>query len=195
METFIKSALTGLVISIAGTAYLSINNPIIGAIIFSFALITIVKLDLSLFTGKVGYIGRNNYKDILITLLGNFIGIFIYTRIFIVTRNYKTLVNRANEIVSTKLNDSNISILILSVFCGIVMYIAVESYRRKKNDLLLIMCVVVFIFSAYEHCIANFFYLSLTNSYDLLKLSLMIFGNAIGSIGFHKAMNFTDTRG
>lgn len=72
------SILAGVMISIGGAAYLQHNN-IIGAILFSIGLITIVLFKFELFTGKAGLYAANKItKSKLIEIwFGNFLGTFI----------------------------------------------------------------------------------------------------------------------
>ena len=75
----IKSILAGIMIAIGGTIFLSLDNKIIGSIFFSIGLFMICTRGLNLFTGKIGYIFENNLKytlEVIITLIGNFIGTF-----------------------------------------------------------------------------------------------------------------------
>ncbi|MFR4969716.1 MAG: hypothetical protein ACLTDC_03590 [Lachnospiraceae bacterium] len=44
-----------------------------------------------------------------------------------------------------KVDDSLISLFILGIFCGALMYIAVEGYKQTKNPLILFVCVAGFI--------------------------------------------------
>lgn len=88
-----------------------------------------------------------------------------------------------------KINDSIISILILAMFCGILMFLAVDNYKKNKSDfakyLGIFMCVIVFILSGFEHCIANMFYFSLASLWStksLWYILIMIIGNSIGAI-------------
>ena len=86
----INSILAGIMIGIGGTIFLSLENRIIGSFMFAIGLFVIVSNGFNLFTGKVGYVFDNNYKyliEVFITLVGNFLGIYIvgfvlkYTRI------------------------------------------------------------------------------------------------------------------
>ena len=86
------------------------------------------------------------------------------------------------------MNDSVLSLFILSIFCGLLMYMAVETYRREDLPPIfrfggLFLCISVFIMSGFEHCIANMYYFSLGNvwSWNVLGLVLvMTLGNSVG---------------
>ena len=95
------------------------------------------------------------------------------------------------ELCRDKLEDSVVSIFLLAVFCNILIYIAVEGFRRNPHELgkylSLFFGVAVFILCGFEHCIANMYYFSIAGLWDgkaLLYLLVMTFGNAIGGILF-----------
>ena len=79
LDYLIKSIFAGIMIGIAGTVYLRVDNNIVGALLFSIGLLVICMYGMNLYTGKIGYILINklNYiYELLITILGNFIGTF-----------------------------------------------------------------------------------------------------------------------
>lgn len=190
MKYLLKSILAGIMIAIGGTVFLSLDNKILGSLFFSIGLFGVVVYGFNLYTGKIGYLVNNfNFKyvrELIITLIGNFIGTFFVGFILRFTRIYDLINKNAIKIVDVKLNDNIISILILSVFCGILMYFAVNGYKEIKDDgkyLAVVYGVVVFILCGFEHCIANMYYFAVAGAYDthtILYLLIMILGNSIG---------------
>ena len=69
-----KSILAGILIGLGGFAFLSIENTIVGSILFSFGLISIVLLGQKLYTGMIGYAKWSELSSMIIILVGNFIG-------------------------------------------------------------------------------------------------------------------------
>ena len=55
IEILIKSILAGIMIGIGGTIYLSLDNKIVGSILFAIGLFVIVVYSFNLYTGKIGY--------------------------------------------------------------------------------------------------------------------------------------------
>lgn len=53
---FLKAAAAGIMIGIGGAVYLTLENKVIGAVLFGVGLYTIVLNGLFLYTGKVGYL-------------------------------------------------------------------------------------------------------------------------------------------
>ena len=52
----VKGVLAGLCVSIGGCVFLACDNKVVGAFLFSVALLTICYFGFSLYTGKIGYI-------------------------------------------------------------------------------------------------------------------------------------------
>ena len=191
LDYLIKGIYAGIVIGIGGIAYLAIQNKIVGSFIFSVGLLTVCMYSLNLYTGKVGYILVNKVSyilELLISLIGNFIGTFLVGNLMRLTR-YTAYIETAKNIVNTKLNDNLLSIFILSMFCGMIMYIAVNNYKKEKGDIgkyiIIVMGVMAFILCGFEHCVANMFYFSIAGIWSMkvfLYLLVMVLGNSLGSI-------------
>lgn len=192
ISILIKSILAGIMIGIGGTIYLSLDNKIVGSILFVIGLFIIVVYSFNLYTGKIGYLINNFNKkyirELIITLIGNFIGTFFVGFILKYTRIYTMISEKAKTLADIKLNDTLISILILSFFCGILMYLAVNTYKEVKDIgkyLAVFLGVIVFILCGFEHCIANMYYFSVSSTWSLntlLYLLVMILGNSLGGI-------------
>ena len=196
----LKAIFAGIIITIASLVYLSMDNKIIGSILFNIALITIVTYELNLFTGKIGYLLQENYKysiKILIIILGNLIGTITTSYLALQTRYANKFIQKATYLTDIKLSDDAISILILSIFCGILMYIGVHGYKHIKHEvgkyIVIILCVCTFILAGFEHSIANSVYITLSGSWSLFAIYyfvIMLIGNSIGAIAIasiHKA--------
>ena len=190
-DFLIKGIYAGIMISVAGMTYLSLSNHVIGAFLFSIGLLVICMYGMNLYTGKIGYIliNKKDYIfELIFTLLGNFIGTFLSAKVLLLTR-FSSVSETASKIVSLKLNDNLLSIFILSMFCGILMYIAVNNYKKLNTDIgkygCIFLCVMTFILCGFEHCVANMFYFSISSVWSLKSLCymlIMILGNSVGSI-------------
>lgn len=188
-NVFGKAVLAGVCIALGGTVYLSVENKIIGSLLFTIGLYAIVLNGLFLYTGKIGYLvveqNKKEYLKILLTTwIGNLVGTGIGAFAVLQTR-ISGIAKNVDVICANKLADSPVSIFILAVFCGMLMYIAVDGFKEKGNPLILFMGVSVFILSGFEHCIANMFYFSLAGAWSVkafLYLLIMTAGNSIGGI-------------
>lgn len=189
IKMFLLAIGAGLAISIGGTVYLSVDNKIIGSLLFAVGLYAIVLNGLFLYTGKVGYLvvqsDKIEYLGLLaITWLGNLAGTWIGAVAVLNTR-IQGIRENAVGICETKLADGPLSIFLLAIFCGILMYIAVDGFKEKENPLILFFCVSVFILSGFEHCIANMFYFSIAGAWSLktiVYLIIMTLGNSLGGV-------------
>lgn len=187
---FLQAAGAGLAISIGGTVYLSVEQSIVGSVLFGVGLYAIVLNGLYLYTGKIGYlVQQTEVKPYLALLLaawiGNLAGTALGAGLLAQTRIGENIRERAVQLCQTKLSDSPASILILAFFCGILMYVAVDGFRSTGNPLILIFCVSVFILCGFEHCIANMFYISLAGMWSVKSLSYLFFmtmGNSLGGM-------------
>lgn len=191
MKALFKSFLAGIMIAIGGTVFLSIENKVIGASLFSIGLFGVLIYNLNLYTGKIGYLITNfnlkYIKELIITLIGNFIGACSVGFILRYTRIYDNIYEKALSLANIKLNDSLMSIFILSIFCGLLMYFAVNGFKKQTDFgkyLVVYLGVAVFILCGFEHCIANMYYFSVADIWSLKTLGytgIMVLGNSLGS--------------
>lgn len=193
-KVFLSALLAGVSIALGGTAYLSLESKIAGALFFTVGLFVICILKLHLFTGKVCYVFENPPAyavDLLFIWLGNLAGTALAALALRLTRIGPALAEKAAGLCQTKLADSPWSIFILAVFCNIMIYIAVEGFNRAPHDLgrylALFLGVAVFILCGFEHCVANMYYFSVAGAWSLKALGyllLMTLGNAVGGVFF-----------
>lgn len=201
---FIKALYAGLLIGIAAVAYLSVDNAYLGSLLFSFGLLMIVSSGYYLYTGKVGYwVKEKNYAKVLgMTLLGNLLGTFIIG--FFVRLMQLPIISKTEVLVTAKLENGLIKVLILSILCGAMMYLGVEGYRKAKLEfakvLFVMFAVMIFILSKFEHSVANMAYFAIGASYSLkslIYLVVMIIGNGLGAMGLcylDKSIESTDSK-
>lgn len=191
LETFVSAVLAGVCIAIGGTVFLSCENRVVGAVFFAVGLMTIVTRGLNLYTGKAGYaVGQPPaYLGFLaLVWLGNFAGTGI-TAVMLRATRFAPNAKAAGALWQVKAQDGLLSLFILAVFCGLLMFVAVDAYRTLTNDaarvLMVVFCVVVFILCGFEHCVADMFYgwLAMCWNVDtLLRLVLISVGNLLGGI-------------
>lgn len=191
LTTLKKSIIGGFLIGFGGTVYLNMDNKIVAAFLFGLGLFTIINFELNLYTGKIGYLSKENWKEILLTLIGNFIGTNLFAFLVLQTRLAGKLKEAVAPAVELKLSDNLLSTFILAIFCGILMSIAVGTFKKLPNilgTLAVFLCVAVFILAGFEHCVANMFFFALSNSPAdyLLTLLVAIAGNSLGGIAFYR---------
>jgi formate/nitrite transporter FocA (FNT family) len=201
LASFGYSILGGLCIGIGGAIFLSLENKVLGAVFFTVGLFTIVTNRLNLFTGKVLYL-FDNKPGYLLTLgqiwLGNLMGTALVAYSLRATRLAGAITAKADALCQTKLNDSLASIFILSIFCNILMFVAVDGFKYNTHPLGkylgLFLGVPVFILCGFEHSVANMFYFSAAGAWSaktVLYLLVMTLGNAAGGVLFPLARKFS----
>ena len=161
--------LSGLMIGIGCVVSMSCENRYLGAFLFSLGLFCIVQFQYGLYTGKVGYIfdrDKAYLGETFFTFLANAIG---------------------------ALDDSLLSSFVLAFFCGVLMFSAVEGSRRcneKKNFIggvfIVVMPIMVFILSGFNHCVADVFYYFMAGCPNPLRalcyFPAAILGNLCGGV-------------
>lgn len=176
IRTLIRSITAGLTIGLGGIAFLSVDNKIIGAFLFSLGLLSICITGQLLYTGRVSY--TNNIFYLIIVLIGNTIGASGFG---IITHYMKPeLVSRATSMCSNKISEG-LLVIPLGILCNILIYYAVEGYKQGCW-ILLILCVMAFILCGFEHSIANMFYFGVAGINGFLYILMTILGNTIGGV-------------
>lgn len=194
LKTLLSGFLSGILIGLGCIVYLSEMNDsrFFGALLFGLGLFTIIHFKLFLFTGKIGFVLDNKPKyllDLLIGLIGNFIGAIFLGLIMRVTRMIDVIGPNAINLVDAKEGDTWYSVLFLSFLCGIMIYLAVKGHEICPYPIgkfaFVFFAIVIFILCGFEHCVANMFYYTVAGEvswHAALGFLLMIVGNSAGSI-------------
>lgn len=189
MKDLFYGICAGILIGIGGAVFLESENRVIGAILFSVALICICAKGYSLYTGKVGYLAfshrASDLKNLAFCFLGNLIGTFAAGNA--IRFSQSALFEKAAALCETKLTQSIPSALIRALFCGILMYLAVSVYREKNTYIGILFCVPVFILAGFEHSIADLLYFFAAGIYSraaVFYLALIVLGNSAGGLLF-----------
>ena len=192
VRTLAYGVMAGFFVSIGGTAFLSIENRVVAALFFTTGLFAISNYGFNLFTGKVCYLldnGPGYLWDLALIWLGNLGGTLIATALLGLTRVHPALAETAAPLVAAKLGDGLLSVFVLSVFCNVLIFIAVDGYRIIPDALgkylALFLGVAVFAISGFEHCVANMYFISLTGSWSadaVLFIIVNTVGNSLGGL-------------
>jgi len=193
--TFRTAIAAGAMIGMAGTAYLAIPNPVLGALLFSVGLLTILSLRLPLYTGAVNFcFAHCGITPIYLFYiwLGNLIGASLFSWAVMCLPLYSTFEARLASMVNITISTPNHIVFAASVLCGMFMYLAATTFRATHVDgtvkaIVVIMSVMGFILTGSLHSIANMFYISasplpLFCPRSLTVIVLMTLGNSVGSI-------------
>ncbi len=181
MRTMIRqSVLSGILVGIGVVINTVSENRYAGAMLFSLALLTIIQCSLKLYTGKIGYVRTIPARDLGVMLIGNLFGVLVPTLLIASQRN--EVMEKLLAASENKFSNSFLSMFIFGCFCGVLMFVAVYC----KNTVITVFCIMVFILSGYEHCIADFPYLVIHLSLaNIGKFLCVVAGNSVGSIVTH----------
>ncbi len=191
IKCFIRAILAGMSIAIGGCVLLGVVSSYpeykwVGAILFSIGLFSVFTFGFDLYTGKVGYLVDNKPSfllDLVVIILGNFVGCFIVG--YMMPETCFNLTEVA-KVADNKLIDPDwFRVFCKGVFCGVLMFIAADVYKTQKNYLGAFICVPVFILAGFEHSIADMFYFCCASIFtmdSLIFILVVILGNAVGGV-------------
>lgn len=184
-----KSIIAGMMICIASTLYVAVDNHVVGAILFAFGLLTVFELKLNLFTGKAVDCKQYTFSEMSTFFIGNVIGCAIVGLFALLSTKSNQLNETAYNLCVNKFSASTISLFFSAILCGILMAIAVRTNKLGTNNVsksfVAIVCVAAFILIGGEHCIADIGYMFLGKYITLtsaIKMFFIVLGNLVGSI-------------
>lgn len=178
MNSIKKSILAGILIGLGVLINSQSECSALGALLFSFGLLTIIQMQLYLYTGKIGYFsGLHDIQFLFTVLIFNCVGIAMTIGLYTLgNQNFISIISAAAAI---KFSKNILTLFINGFFCGILIHFAV----KNKITILTIFAVMIFILIGAEHCIADFPYLLFNFSpISLLKFISIVIGNSLGAI-------------
>ena len=177
----LSSILAGVCISIGCIVNLMVGGGPLGAILFTFGLITVVHYKYALFTGTAGFI--KNYEDFLnlffIIFIGNFVGCALTS--YAACYAIPDLHDKCNTLMELRTHYNMWQAFIRAIFCGFLMTTAVK-FARENRWLPLLFAVPVFILAGFYHSIADAFYIQSSDYGSQIKWNYLmtILGNFVG---------------
>lgn len=193
-DTFRSAVLSGIAVAIAGWGYLAFPN-IIGAVLFSFGLLTVVNYKLKLYTGTAGFVplryedGRSRWLraigELLFILFANIVGCLLIS--LLARMSPIGLGESAQKILEARLAIGPLRAGLLAIGCGFIMT-TVVTFAREGKPLALLFGVPLFINCGFPHCLADaFYYMTVPLSYTGTHLAqvamlypCLVIGNFIG---------------
>ena len=186
-----SSIFAGIAIGTAGFGFLASGvqaeayGSLVGAVLFSFGLLTVVGYKLKLYTGTAGFIRKNETVELFLILWGNIIGCLCVS--FLARVTPLEIQNAAQNILEIRLRTGALSCGLLGIGCGFIMTTAVQ-FARQKQYLPLLFGVPLFIVCGFTHCVADaFYYLCVPLAFwkahalqILIVYASIVIGNLIG---------------
>ena len=203
---FLKGILAGLSIGLGGFLYILMIafiqgelGKILGSLLFAVGLFLVCTFSLQLYTGKIGVVfeGKQEkefYIGLPIMYIGNAIGAFALGYLcFFIFKDVEVINNAVNNacIARTTLDSFNdyLGTIIKSLLCGLCVYLAVKCFAKDRlkplGISLLVLFVFIFVYSGFQHCIANMFYFGFANHINpntFINLALVTIFNSFGPL-------------
>ena len=160
IKLFRSAVFAGIAIGTAGFGFLASGlqasyGSLVGAVLFSFGLLTVVGYKLKLYTGTAGFIKKNEIGDLFLILLGNIIGCLC---IALLTRmSPLDIQSAAQKVLEVRMGNGTLRCGLLAIGCGFIMTTAVQ-FARQGQYLPLLFGVPLFIVCGFPHCVADAFY-------------------------------------
>lgn len=187
LKTVLGAISAGIMIAIGGSVFLSCDSKYVGAVLFGVALLCICYLGYYLFTGKIGYLAsdfsKKNILNLSVGLAVNLIVTFLLG--MLISFALPNLTEKAYIMCTAKLEQTFLITFIRAIFCGVLMYTAVEIFKEKKTPLGIIFCIPVFILCGFEHSIADMFYFGASGIFTAKILTFelaAVLGNTVGGL-------------
>lgn len=176
-ELIRKSIGASILIALGDYVLLKMGNPF-GPFLFSFGLLGVCYMGQNLFTGKCGFLFEDKIpiKDLFIILVVNLIAGYFMGLCFSLC-DQQVVDNALMKVSSWSVSWA---FFIKSILCGVIMYIAVLLYR-KGTPLGIVFGIPLFIFSGFQHCIANIITMGVARAWSN-SIIICILGNFIGSL-------------
>ena len=156
-NNFLSAIFAGVAISMGCVAFLSVGG-VMGSILFTFGLLTVVHYFAKLYTGTAGFVDGFFHKDsidLLIILIGNVVGCVLFA--WLISISDYNFDEPMRKLITMRTSLSNWGVFIRAIFCGLIMTAAVK-FWRNDNPLVLLFGVPLFICSGFLHSIADAFY-------------------------------------
>ena len=180
----LKKFFAGFLIAIGGYAFLKVGG-IIGAFLFAFGIICVVKLQTPLYTGIAGTEEKFWTKMEVLALniggasLGAWLMHFTYDGV---------VLNNITPIIFNKLMSPWYVTLSKAIMCGCIVDISVFLSKRDNSVIPLLIGIPLFVICGFNHSIADAFYFGIEDNlflnYGLWKPTIyyiiVVIGNYIG---------------
>lgn len=177
MKELIKRAvLASILIGLGDFVLLKVGAPL-GAFLFALGLYGVCLLGANLFTGKCGFVIEDKkWRELGIILMTNLVAGWLIGWIFSLA---DPAIHEA-AVVKFMSWDFSLGFFLRSVFCGMIMYIAVKCYKLGSIWGVFIG-VPLFILAGFQHSIANVITAGAAANWSWTIL-LCAIGNFAGSI-------------
>ncbi len=181
-KSLIRSICAGAAIALGGTVFLSCENKVVGAMLFSVGLITVLVFGFDLFTGKAcseAYIKKP--LTLALIWIGNLIGAVAFG---LTASIHPGLLETASKLAETKLAKPFYIVIVDGIICEFCIALAVRGYAKAEGFgrfLIVVLGVMTFILCGAEHVVADMFYFACGRTTDILSTLVFLFWTTLGN--------------
>ena len=177
-----RAVLAGVLIGIGDVAVMESGNRYIGALLFAVALLSIIRLGLPLYTGRVGTVlQKRNYAACSRILLWNLVGAWIPVILYRSMR--EDAAENVKAVADLKYSRGIVGLFAAGILCNALVHVAVVA----KNEAVTVLCVMCFILCGFEHSIADFPYVCV-NLWYIPEWIAVLVGNTAGAVATEALM-------
>ena len=191
IKCWLQGVSAGICIGFGTVTYLRCENKLLGAFLFAFGLFLVCSYGLKLCTGMAGYLINKNIdtSGFVLAAVGNVVGMSIMYCLSTLWRSELRVIGE--HILEEKLLLMPYQTFISAMFCGMLMFVAVNGYKMAEDIsmklLSIFVAVPIFVICGFDHCVVSVYYALCATTYEQGVLSLMfvcvvMVGNFIGSI-------------
>lgn len=202
LEFCLMAIFAGIMVGIGGVSSLLASGSIgggagrlVGGLLFSLGMFSIISFDMRLFTGMVASIptmGLKNTWKLPVCFLCNALGVAFVAVLAYWSPVREAVVPSAQALIGAKLGQEAwaISSFCSSVICGILITVSIWSAKFSPKKGLsvtvgVILPIVVFAFCGFDHSVANmlyFYYYGEVSWRVVGYILLSVLGNAVGGV-------------
>lgn len=210
----VKSILAGVAISAGGLIFTTIKwafdkipkfkqvGDVVGSVLFSGGLLVICSFKLNLYTGKVGLLYEQKITLMFVVQLVMMLILNIAAAVccgalvhqLIKDNSFVSMIDNISNSKIMNVHELNdyVKTLIQGVFCGACVHSAVRTFNTLNvivhKVLSLSFWIACFVYSSFQHCIANAYYFGASNGFNrslfnnglIIDLVFVIVGNSLG---------------
>lgn len=191
-KSWLLGVAAGMCIGLGTITYLLISNKLLGAFIFAMGLFLVCTYKLKLCTGMAGYLPderKSKTEGFVVASIGNIHGITIMYLLALCWNPDVYVASRA--VLETKFMLQPWQTFVSALFCGMLMFLAVDIYNEAKDMLSCILgiflAVPCFIINGFDHCVVTMFYIHSCRTlpevmHGLQLFSTVMVGNFLGAL-------------
>ena len=192
LGVLLRAVPAGILLALSGLVYLSIDSKYLGTAVLPFGFLAVYHYRFKLFHAEVGYaLNRNAGQNAALaaTAVGNLLGLLLVPWLLSYTRVFEKLSTRAEKVMTSRLADTALSVFLLAVLCGVLMFLSVDGFKNAEHGwmrlALLFLPVMAFVYCGLEHSALDLFYVAVGGLWSLRAvwyLLIMTLGNAVGAL-------------